>query len=136
MSTKHGEHVWEADDHADVPNIVATAYRRLQSHPCFHDRCHTIGIESSEGRLILTGRLPSFYLKQLAQEALRGLAWPLVNRIDVVCSDGVSSTRVNAKSELASPWQASALEPAYSDYAYPDYDGQHVHSSRTREVVR
>ena len=45
--------------------------------------------------LTLRGRLPSFYLKQLVQEAVRTRArvQRVRNMIDVVSADGVSSVR-------------------------------------------
>jgi hypothetical protein len=42
---------------------------RLESHPAFHYHSQKGRIECLEDRLIVTGRLPSFYLKQLAGSA-------------------------------------------------------------------
>lgn len=51
---------------------------------------------TQDGRtLLLTGRLPSFYLKQLVQEAVRRVpgVHGVRNMIDVVSADGISSVR-------------------------------------------
>ncbi|MCA9149975.1 MAG: hypothetical protein KDA92_11770 [Planctomycetales bacterium] len=77
----------------DQADMVALAQRKLQSHPQFHWHCQTIHIDLEGELLVLTGQLPSFYLKQLAQEALRGITPTVINRIDVVSCDGLSSTR-------------------------------------------
>jgi hypothetical protein len=44
---------------------------------------------------LLTGRLPTFYLKQLVQEAVRHVpgVQHVRNLIDVVSADGISSVR-------------------------------------------
>jgi hypothetical protein len=91
---KAGEHSSGTGEQEHTSNMVSRAYQQLESHPSFHHHCQTVRIMCIEGRLVLTGQLPSFYLKQLLQEALRGLEAPIDNQIDVVCSDGVSSTRV------------------------------------------
>ncbi len=51
----------------------------------------TVSYES--GRLVLTGRLPSFYLKQVLQTLLEDLpgVTEIDNRMQVVCSSGLSS---------------------------------------------
>ena len=74
-----------------LQGIVAHAEALLESHPHFHHHCDDIHVQECDGRLLITGRLPSFYLKQLAQEALRGIGVPLVNNIEVVRCDGLSS---------------------------------------------
>ena len=68
--------------------IVSLARQTLESHPHFHHRSQLIRVEWVEQNLVLSGRVPSFYLKQLAQEAMRGLEVTVINQIDVVCSDG------------------------------------------------
>ncbi|NQU24514.1 MAG: BON domain-containing protein [Candidatus Nealsonbacteria bacterium] len=75
--------------------IVIRATCRLQEHPHFRGRTSTVELEFDQGTMILTGRLPSFYLKQLLQEALRDIDGVEVidNRVDVVCPNGLSSRR-------------------------------------------
>ena len=48
-----------------------------------------------DGRLVLTGRLPTFYMKQVLQTMLRDIDGvdQVVNEVDVVCSHGLSSVR-------------------------------------------
>jgi hypothetical protein len=81
----------------DQPDTVAVAQQQLESHPYFRHHCQTIHIDVEGDWLVLTGQLPSFHLKQLAQEALRGIAAPVINRIDVVSCDGLSGTRPAAE---------------------------------------
>lgn len=77
------------------PNLCAIARSYLESHPHFRGRVNEVAI-SQEGRtLLLTGRLPSFYLKQLVQEAVRHVpgVQNVRNMIDVVSAEGISSVR-------------------------------------------
>ena len=50
-------------------------------------------VELKEDTLIITGRVPSYYLKQLLQEALRQVDGVnrIENRVDVISCDGLSS---------------------------------------------
>ena len=68
------------------------ARRRLEEHPHFRHRSATVIIESCGDTLVLTGRLPSCYLKQILSSqlaALPGVA-KIDNQVDVVCCDGLS----------------------------------------------
>jgi hypothetical protein len=79
---------------ADRPaglDIASLVRKRLESHPTFQQHCQTIRTEWIDDRLVLSGQLPSFHLKQLAQEALSGLGVTIDNQIEVVRSDGLSS---------------------------------------------
>ena len=80
------------DDHSKTP-IEDLAIRQIEEHPYFRGRAHTIDVEYRSGTLILSGRLPSFYLKQMLQEVLRHVDGikQIDNRIDVVCPHGLSS---------------------------------------------
>ena len=49
--------------------ILGEARQRL--HACGYEELRSITCEYHEGMIILRGRLSSFYLKQLAQEAIR-----------------------------------------------------------------
>jgi len=51
--------------------ITACAGELLESHPHFRGRSRYVEIRCVGRRLILEGYLPSYYLKQLAQEAIR-----------------------------------------------------------------
>ena len=87
-------------------DVLALARQRLASDPHFQQHRGTVGIERVNGYLILKGQLPSFYLKQLAQEALRGLHIQVVNRIDVVSCRGLSSVPTNTIPGASSPPEA------------------------------
>jgi len=71
------------------------ARRHLEHHPHFRGRVSDVFIEHEGRTLYLTGRLPTFYLKQLVQEAVRRVpgVHHVDNQIDVVCAHGVSSVR-------------------------------------------
>lgn len=75
--------------------VVNCAVCRLEEHPCFHGRSGTIQLEFCQGTIILSGRVPSFYLKQLLQEAMRDIDGvdKIDNRVEVIRSNGLSSTR-------------------------------------------
>jgi osmotically-inducible protein OsmY len=76
-------------------DISAIARNYLESHPHFRGRMNDVAIEHDGRTLFLTGRLPTFYLKQLVQEAVRHVpgVQHVRNLIDVVSADGVSSVR-------------------------------------------
>ena len=73
--------------------IESDARRIVERHPLFRGRTDTISIEQRAGRLVLTGRLPSFYLKQQLQEAMRSIngMTGIENRVDVVSCNNLSS---------------------------------------------
>ena len=62
------------------------ARRRLDEHHLFRGRSGSIQIEIAEGVLVLSGRLPSFYLKQALQTDLKRLPGirQIENRVDVL----------------------------------------------------
>jgi len=60
--------------------IETAAYEALAPHSHFRGQIETIRIKCRCNSLIILGRVPSFYLKQLVQEALRQVDG--VNRID------------------------------------------------------
>lgn len=67
------------------------AEQLLEEHPHFHGRSEHVRCVCLNNRLVLQGKVPSFYLKQLAQEALRGLAdvIRIDNQITVASPTGV-----------------------------------------------
>jgi osmotically-inducible protein OsmY len=71
------------------------ARQYLDSHPHFRGRTTRISIGCDGRTILLTGSLPTFYLKQLVQEAVRHVPGVLnvINEIDVVSASGVSSAR-------------------------------------------
>jgi len=72
------------------------ARQLLERHPHFCGRVSRVTIKHEERNLYLSGQLPSFYLKQLVQEAVRHLPGVdfVYNEIDVISADGVSSVRL------------------------------------------
>lgn len=77
-------------------DLASLAKRHLESHPHFRGRLAGLRIENRGKTLFLAGRLPTFYLKQLVQEAVRNLpgVQHVRNEIDVVNPYGVSSVRI------------------------------------------
>ncbi len=74
--------------------IVVRANKLLESHSHFKGRCGTIEISQGEnGQLLLNGKLPNYYLKQLAQECLRNMELPIQNEIIVVSEIQASDPR-------------------------------------------
>ena len=66
---------------ADSPSaaFVFSIRERLAQHQHFRGRTSLVQIELVEGTIVLSGRLPSYYLKQLLQEALR----PMPGVVDI-----------------------------------------------------
>ena len=61
-------------------DIVAAIRERLEQHSHFRGRVSLLQIETVGGAVVLSGRLPSFYLKQLLQEAVKRI--PEVTHVD------------------------------------------------------
>ena len=74
---------------------IRTARALLAEHDHFFGRTDRFEFEQADEVLVVRGQVPSFYLKQLLQTALRAVAGVerIENRVDVVCSDGLSSVR-------------------------------------------
>ncbi len=60
--------------------VVSSIRERLEQHPHFRGRTSLLTIESIDGLIVVSGRLPSYYLKQLLQEAIKEI--PNVTQID------------------------------------------------------
>lgn len=71
-------------DMSDTKRIAEAAKQRILHQP--HLSMQRIWCECDAGRLFLRGQVPSFYFKQLAQEAVVGLEGvrQVVNEIEVV----------------------------------------------------
>jgi hypothetical protein len=76
-------------------DLSTIARQYLESHPHFRGRAMGVRIAHEGSNLFVTGRLPTFYLKQLVQEALRHVpgVQKVYNQIDVVSAEGISSAR-------------------------------------------
>lgn len=76
-------------------NLVELVDRELSHHLQFRYHLDSLSIDSQNGHLIITGQLPTFYLKQLLQTVLRTLpeVQQIDNRVDVVSCRSLSSVR-------------------------------------------
>jgi hypothetical protein len=78
-----GHHIDLHMEHAIKPNdVVALIRDQLEQHPHFRSRTTRIQIETVGNAVILSGRLPTYYLKQLLQEAVKTI--PDVASIDKI----------------------------------------------------
>ena len=66
-------------------SVVSSIRERLDRHPHFRGRTHVIQIESNGDSVVVTGRVPTYYLKQLLQEAVKLVPdiGDIDNRVDV-----------------------------------------------------
>ena len=64
----------------DRESMVSLIRERLNRHPHFRGRTDLLHIESIDGGVIVSGRLPTYHLKQLLQEAIKAL--PDVEHVD------------------------------------------------------
>ncbi|MDZ4658891.1 MAG: BON domain-containing protein [Bythopirellula sp.] len=78
--------------------IEAEVCDRLMRHNFFRGYLDSVTFEIIEDTLIFTGRLPSFYLKQILQTAMKNVPGVkrIENRVDVVSSRGLSSETIQA----------------------------------------
>ncbi|MCC7474978.1 MAG: BON domain-containing protein [Pirellulales bacterium] len=76
-------------------DLSQMARGHLAKHPHFRGRVDDVAIDHDGRTLFVTGKLPTFYLKQLVQESLRQVpgVCRIDNRIDVASPVGISSTR-------------------------------------------
>lgn len=76
-------------------SVEARARRRLSENCPYAFYFRDIDYELNDGVLLLWGRVPTYYLKQILQTFLRGLEGveQIDNQVDVVSSTGLSSTR-------------------------------------------
>lgn len=81
-STSASERLVREQDNMDVDreSMVSLIRERLERHPHFRGRTHLLHIESIDGGVIVSGRLPTYHLKQLLQEAIKAL--PDVEHVD------------------------------------------------------
>jgi hypothetical protein len=83
-------------DTADrISAVEQEARRLLAQHSHFRGRAAAFQYEYREDVLVVRGCVPSFYLKQVLQTALKpidGVAW-IDNQVNVVSSYGLSSIR-------------------------------------------
>ena len=63
----------EENVNAGADSALSRIREKLESHPHFRGRTHLLQIEAAGGSIVVSGRLPTYYLKQLLQEVIRAL---------------------------------------------------------------
>lgn len=84
-------------DEDDIQQIVEACIRqRLKKCP-YSFSYNRVSWRFEQGKLLLTGIVPSFYIKQMLQTLLRDIRHveQLENHVDVVSATGLSSDRVS-----------------------------------------
>jgi hypothetical protein len=64
----------------ETDSKVSRIRERLDSHPHFRGRTHLLQIEAISGSVVVSGRVPTYHLKQLLQEVIKAI--PDVAHID------------------------------------------------------
>jgi len=79
----------------DTVDLGRAAYERVATHCHFRGRVDDFQFVQDDNVLIVRGRVPSFYLKQVLQTALMDVEGvrQIDNQVDVVCCYGLSSVR-------------------------------------------
>jgi len=69
-----------------IKGLALLVRERLEQHPHFRGRASLLAIELTEETIVLSGRVPSHYLKQLLQEAIRRMPGVvgIDNQVDVM----------------------------------------------------
>jgi hypothetical protein len=76
-------------------DLRRAAYEMVDKHCHFHGRAGGFQFVQQDDVLIVRGQVPSYYLKQVLQTALKdvdGIRW-VDNQVDVVSCNGLSSSR-------------------------------------------
>lgn len=58
---------------AETESAGSQIRERLEDHPHFRGRTHLLQFEVAGRSVVISGRLPSYYLKQLLQEAVKAI---------------------------------------------------------------
>jgi BON domain len=79
--------------HANSSTVARRAHDVIARHAHFCGRADNFEFEVNNYVLVIRGRVPTFYLKQLLQDALKQLdgVQQIDNRVDVVAANGISS---------------------------------------------
>ena len=79
----------------ECSQVAMRARDVISRHAHFRGRAHSFEFECSKNVLVIRGRVPTFYLKQLLQDALKQIEGVrrIDNRVDVVAFDGLSSVQ-------------------------------------------
>lgn len=75
------------DEPSDSP--VSRIRKHLDDHPHFCGRTKLFQIEAIGRSIVVTGRVPTYYLKQILQEAIKEVAdvAHIDNRVDVIAEN-------------------------------------------------
>ena len=65
---------------SQVNPVVSSIRERLDKHPHFCGRGHLIQIKSNVDSVVVSGHVPTYYLKQLLQEVMKLV--PDIGKID------------------------------------------------------
>jgi osmotically-inducible protein OsmY len=81
----------DTDRPSQSQRIERQARHIIANHPHFRVQDHAVEITHCDGGLVLTGYLPTFFFKQLLQEALRSLdgITRIDNRVEVAATNAV-----------------------------------------------
>ena len=90
-----------------VNRVVAT----LRRHPCFRTHSGDVAVHHEGAAIVLEGRVPSFYLKQVLQTAVRGIdgVGEVVDHVHVVNPGGLSSEPETSECEPAKVSSRTAM---------------------------
>ena len=96
------------------PRCVHTEHRAREAidrHSHFRGRVDGFQFEHRAGVLTVRGRVPSFYLRQVLERALKRVdgVRSVDNQVDVVCCDGLSSVRNATKDSVMAGRREVAL---------------------------
>jgi hypothetical protein len=58
---------------AGTDSTLSRIREQLEDHPHFRGRTHLLQIEATGGSIVVSGRLPTYYLKQLLQEVIKAI---------------------------------------------------------------
>ena len=66
--------------------MISLIQERLEQDPQFHGRTSLLRVEQISGSIVVSGRLPTYYLKQLLQEVVRRIPGveQIENRVEVL----------------------------------------------------
>ena len=72
-----------------VNEVIHRAQAKLEEHAVFRGRTEQIEMDEQDGTLVLRGTVPTFYVKQVLQTALRNIegVTEIKNRVDVTWPD-------------------------------------------------
>jgi hypothetical protein len=81
------------DVYTDGSTVAGRARDLIARHAHFRGRTNIFDFECNENVLVIRGSVPTFYLKQLLQDALKQLegVYRIDNRVDVIATEGLSS---------------------------------------------